>query len=565
MGHLTAEIAGELYPTHRISYARNYPFGPTRASIVVVGWESGLAGGDAVEIKRDEVLVWKGKAYDIRPYIEKGVYQEIYAFSLEKKHEDLDVVDREKLDAPEDFIDDGLAGSDLSAGALNAYGADINMRFGSTDDAKWNRISQNNELAFVTGWEIYTSPAGVVDFKLACGVDRGQTPAGTTVEFKYGELLVDWDRRAPHRVYSRDIVDVVKVLGHREGDYMAVGTAGAGADVRKFARKSLIEDDTCGKAAAAILADIVNATQYGCMHVIDTYAGAAYDLYDTVSVVDRRYGINGDYRIYKILKEWTPDAGESTRIWVTNLTKITGNGPFMLDKTKYRMTAGARAIRDMGRGAQSIINPDALDFEGNIDPGTLGGIGWVNYESFQFIGESEDGYTITEAGTGTVTVNKDYCLISAGALATAHAKIESVEDTIDFANPILWKIRFKIDSEDGAGLGRKIFLRWEVNVNKKVYVVIRNRQLSFETSDGGGGTNVTTGSNVSLNTWHEIWVYVNSGVAKLYLDGALDITNSTNVPTTEMVQALNCDLYNAAQAKDYFIIINNWEVKQQWS
>lgn len=395
----TLEIAGEEYPCVDYRYVRDYRFYGKLIEAIIPEWIAGIAGNDAIAIKRDGATVTSGAVKLVAPFegVGKGMGTIVTGYTKEMKHATLLVNARTYNADPHDIIIDDLGSSDLTDGTTNLYGSNIVVELGSNDESKFNRKMTYNEVAFITGWEVYANPLGVLDFKSQCGVDRS-----TSVAFKHGELLESWIK--PHTLNHLVKKTKVIVLGAFEGDFEFYGIAGVGTDVLTIPRKNLIDDNTCSLAAAAAYADMQNTLKTGAMNVIDTYAGAAYDVYDTVKVADPRFGLDEDVRLYRIERHVDKD-GEHTKIFYTNITKLTGNGPYLLSLPDQHLETGQRVLRDHGRTSVNVIDKANLDSTGKIKADTcITEFGsYQGSAEIQSVGDdewSESGVTYVVAWTG---------------------------------------------------------------------------------------------------------------------------------------------------------------------
>lgn len=366
MTEYTLEIAGTEYPWVDLRYVRDYKFYGKLIEAIIPEWVAAIAGNDAITIKRDGATVTSGKIKKIRPFEGpgEGIGMVVTGYTKEMKHAKLLVNVRTYNADPEDILIDDIGSSDITDGTTNAYGAPIVVEFGSNDESKFSRKHVYDEVAFITGWEIYVNPTGALDFKSQCGVDRS-----ASVAFKHGELLQKWVK--PDMLNYLMIKTKVIVLGALEAEFEFYGIAGVGTDVKTIPRKNLIDDNTCALAAAAVYADMQNVVRVGVMEVIDTYEGAAYDVYDTVHVVDSRFDLDQNVRIYRIERHVGKE-GEHTKIFYTNVTKLTCNGRFLLDLGKEELDVGQRVVRDFGRTVVNVIDKDALNAGGSVDFSKVG-------------------------------------------------------------------------------------------------------------------------------------------------------------------------------------------------
>ena len=449
MARWTVEVGslGEL-PKASLHYVRAAPFQAGAIEAVIPEWRSDIAGGDLITVKRNGIVKARGKVYTIDPVeTSEGLWMRLTGAGPEKKHAETDVANRNENTRPHTIISNNLTDTDLTAGTLDDYGSDIAMEFGTSDDAKWSRGDAYEEVAFVTGWELYRSPLGVLDFRAQCGVDRGKTPTGGygTVAFKHGENVYEWVK--PHRENHLQKASRVVVLGSLEDTYQNVGVAGSGSPVRRIPRKNLVSNGTCQSAAEAVLADIQNPIVSGVISVDDE--GLEYDVYDTVWVYHSRFS-DADYRVYRIEKWVDGEDGETTHVTYTNLTKLASNGPLLLEAGKEGLMAGQAALRHLTSSRLNVINLGALDASRNVDlssTGVVGAVGTgkieddaVNQDKLNVSGVDSAGkILLTQIGGGTIDNVPDgssYAKVLASYLASGKVKQLTFADisTVDAAD-----------------------------------------------------------------------------------------------------------------------------------
>lgn len=352
----TLEIAGEKYPWEGLYYERDYKFFGKLIDVTIPYWETAILGNDVIIIKREGSAVTKGKVKKILPYegVEKGIGMQVIGYTDELKHVTLPANARTYNADPATILKDDLGSTDLTEGTINNYGANIAVEFGSADESKFNRKQVHEELAFITGYEMYVNPSSALDFKSQCGVDRS-----SSIIFKHGDLLEKWAE--PHTWNHLVQKTKVVVLGRFEGSHLMYGTAGAGTNVLELSRKNLINLDTCGKAATAIYADAQNVLQRGAFDGVDDSAGAGFDVYDTIRVEDSRFGLAGNFRVYRIERRIGKDLAEHTRIFYTNIAKLTGNGPILLDLENDMLVEGQSIFRDFGQSPIIPLDTTKID------------------------------------------------------------------------------------------------------------------------------------------------------------------------------------------------------------
>jgi len=130
------------------------------------------------------------------------------------------------------------------------------------------------------------------------------------------------------------------------------GTYSFGDPERTINHKNLINSDTCGKAATALLADHQNEVKECRIRVVDTYAGKAYDVFDTVKVVDDILGISENLRIHHIKRTFKPLTGERTELSLSNVTKLCCSGKLLLAAGEAYLARGPQGYEVFGRTEQ---------------------------------------------------------------------------------------------------------------------------------------------------------------------------------------------------------------------
>ncbi|GAH76196.1 unnamed protein product, partial [marine sediment metagenome] len=252
-----------------------------------------VTGEHKIEILEDGVVKALGRVHDFAYSRGKGgVFTKIIGSTLMRDAAEYEVLDRilpagignvslaVQMDVQKIVL--GKPVPHLNHGTFDVFPSSIAFEFGADWESRWKMRDAWLRICQVTGWEIYVSPLGAVDFKDACGVDRGKTPVGVTTKFQTGENILKWIK--PHREDHTMIAGDVKVIGRREGIYQAYGSTGNTEPIRKLYFKDLHSINTCNPAAFKIKEDMGNPVITGRFNFIDT--GLTYDVYDTVQIVD---------------------------------------------------------------------------------------------------------------------------------------------------------------------------------------------------------------------------------------------------------------------------------------
>lgn len=501
MPRYTLEINDVVYPWEYLYYKRSAPITEDPITAVIPGKQA-VTGEQKIEILEDSVVKTTGRVHGFG-YIKgrDGISTKIMGTTLERDTTELETFARiDSVAQPQTRISNDIgaiiaakAVPRLSVGTLNAYGSVLPFEFGADWESRWKIRDCWERIALVSGWEIYVSPTGAVDFKAQCGVDRGVTPAGLTTKFQSGENILRWLK--PHFEDHTQIAGEVIVIGRREGVFQAYGISGAGDPVRKFNFRDLHTPDLCSTAAASIDADLGNALKTGRFQAID--AGLTYDVYDTVQIVDKDYGIDGDYRIYEFEKYISPEK-VSANIFYTNLTKMTGNGPLLIARAKRILMKGQEALKQVTTTALTLRDEARL---------------------FKYSGEDTTGYTLTQAAGGTVTVNKDYLTLSSGA-GLGQSIIESTDPVMDFSSELSLDFRFKINNIVDAAAERDFWAGiWNAGTTKGIYFTLNGYDLDANIFNGGGGAAIHIEDPINRNQWYRCSAFKRNNIVYWYFDG----------------------------------------------
>lgn len=347
------------YPFTDLEATHSYKVEPQTFTVTIPDAGDVFTNDDWCEIYRDNVLWNKGRIKKIRRLPDNSI--ELSGFDPLHSLKKLKATNRtEARVAAGTQVSNQLTGTDLTAGTIQA-GDTISMEYGSDEESRFERTQVFKELCFVEGYELYRSPAGAVDFKTACGTDRS-----ATIIFKKEKdgLLKQWVD--PHTLDISNKVTRIVVIGQGQGDQMDYGLAGGavGSPEKVINRKNLRNSDICTKAATQALADFQNTIEYGTIDVIDTFTGLAYDVYDTIKVIDTNIGVDGNVRIAEITKKFSLKTGEETLIKICTLIHITSNAEFLLDTGEGFINDLAGRKRDFGQTEQVVVRKIIYD---NVD------------------------------------------------------------------------------------------------------------------------------------------------------------------------------------------------------
>lgn len=547
MPRYTLEINDVVYPWESLYYKRSAPITEDPITAVIPGKQT-VTGEQKIEILEDSVVKTTGRVHGFG-YVKgrDGISTKIIGSTLERDATEYGTFERiNSVAQPQTRIANDMqllipkGIPRLTAGALDVYGSVLPFEFGADWESRWKIRDCWERIALVSGWEIYVSPTGAVDFKAQCGVDRGVTPVGLTTKFQSGENILRWLK--PHFEDHTQIAGEVIVIGRREGVFQAYGKSGAGDPVRKFNYRDLHTPDLCSSAASSIDADLGKALKTGRFQAID--AGLTYDVYDTVQIVDKDYGVDGDYRIYEIEKYISPEK-VFANIYYTNLTKMTGNGPLLIARAKRTLMKGQEALK------QVTTTPLTLRDEARL---------------FKYTGEDVTGYTITQVAGGTVTANKDYLTLSSGA-GLGQSIIESTDPVMDFSSELSIDIRFKINDIVDAAAEREFWLgTWDAVNSKGIFFYLLGYELRGVTYNGLGNTDWEPIEDpITRDQWYRISAFKRNNKVYWYLDGIHEATGSLHIPTTGLTTTLYAQQFPNANggANNYEIYIDQFELHEK--
>lgn len=539
----TLEINSVVLPWNLLHYRRTAPFGSDVIDAIMPGRVT-VVGEQTIVIKEDGTTRASGKIYDFGYDKSRNrIVTRVLGSSLEKKHSEMEMDDRiYRGNSGKQILEDDLGSTDLTAGTINAS-TPMYMEFGQNEESIWNRRDAWFETALIDDFEIYVSPTGAVDYKAACGVDRGVTPTISTTKFQGAENILRW--LVPHKEDHKHKSDKVIVIGRKEGVYQAFGIAGAGAAVYRFYRKNLHCMDSCIDASATIHGDMQNASKWGKFSCMDE--GLTYDVYDTVYIVDKDYGVDGDYRIYEIDRRISR-GGVITEILYTDLTNLTVNGPLLLDRS--------RANYELAKGQVALQAAGSVPF--NIKE--------LNYLS-KLGGEDTTGYLQGVAAGGIVTLSKDYLQLETG-VGLGHAWIESNTEMVLFAKNPGFDLRFMINNLVDPAEDRRAYGGiYNAAGNRGFWFYLQGFKLYAINQDAGAFTVTLLLDPISTATWYKVSAYQRvNGKIYFYLDNILEATHSTNVPLANTAKSLCAYQYANANAggRNYTIWFDNFEVFQQY-
>ena len=421
-GIYTVKVNAIEVPWSYIKYKRHFSIRGQPFTVKVPNLES-YTIGHTVQIYRDGVLVMEGELAKGGWKADTSRVQTVYnCFDYRRKLQAQQGI----VTAPSEaaaHVRAQLANNDLHEDTFNNYGS-ISVDYGATTEALYYRHSVIEDVLFVTGWEFQTDPDGGCDFKAQCGTDLSATIRFSRVE---GTLLT-WVK--DYVVDGMQKVEKVTVIGQGVGSYQAYGSDDTGAFAAgdpetTINRKSIPTMAQCVTAAEAVLVDMDNDIKYGKVEVKNVNEGRAFDVFDTVNIVDDLLGIDEDLRVAGMDVEVWADTGESIILEVCNIVHLQTSGEYLIGDISGRLEDDFSRTNQITR----IEHKRKLNM----------------------VGESEDGYSITEVGAATVTIEKEQMVLSTGAAAGDNCNLETPADHLDFGKEPTCSFRFSTSNVNNGG------------------------------------------------------------------------------------------------------------------
>jgi len=407
-----------------------------------------------------------------------------------------------------------------------------------TPNSKFNRRQAIQSICEIVGWECWSTPVGLLFFTSQIQADRT-----STIRFKRGELLQSWID--PFTLLANHKVEKISVAGHNIGDLMATGSAqvggyGVGSREATINLRHIKTNAACSEAATALLADWQNDVYTGRFEAIDTFDGHAYDVGDLIKVVDDDFDVDGDYRISSIERWFDAEHVETTRLGITNISKLTLNGPYLLEP-------GEKAIIDSYMGVDELGKIHHF-----ADTRTL--TQWLIKHVFHESFEKVDTDIWTEAGTGTIIATSEGGLPCVKfTTPAAGAGFCSLKSTTAYWGNANWQlcIKMKTNTNDkilfmiGAHITDDDYMAFYYD--KDVATVFRAICVA-----SASGTSVDL-TPVDFTSYHEFLIErLSASKACFWIDGVLQATITTDVPSTDMQYCLYFQ-ENEAVAKEGYI------------
>jgi len=360
MAHYQVLIGGGAFPLREfpftsLSYERSFSLRAQPFSVTIPVIEN-VASLEGVQINRDDDLVYEGKIYEIEKFIDPRLGKHFYLRGFDLKHklpflpsigeEYFELWGRPSGTELKNHVNDQLANSDLTAGTLDNTTKTYPVIFG-TPNSKFNRRQAILAICEITGWECFVQPNGTLDFQSQIQTDRT-----ATIRFKRGELLQSWIE--PYKVLIGQKVEKITVVGHNIGDLMATGSAQTGGYTSASREKTIPfrhikVNAACVDSATALLADWQNDVNYGKFEAVDAFEGHAYEVGDLIKVADDEFGVDGNYRVFWIGRSVDATRAETTKIGITNVSKLTLNGPYLLNPGEQKLINACMGVDEFGK------------------------------------------------------------------------------------------------------------------------------------------------------------------------------------------------------------------------
>jgi len=556
-------IDGVPYPWSRVKFARSFGVSGQILNIEVPGREV-FDHMDPLEVKIGGTTLTKGNLYK---YGWKEGKTIITGFNYKRKLQQLPGIVTAGGTEASTHLENQLVNTSITEGTFNTYGA-VSLDYGATTQALFMRRTPIEDLLFATGWEWNVLPSGVSNFKTQCGTDRSDPGAGQVKFSKQEGTLLYWEE--DYVVNGLEKVARVRVLGRGMGDAQAGGLASTGGysvgdPEITINRSSLPTDAMCASAAAAILADLQNSVKYGVPRVVYEPT-TAFDVFDTINIVDESLQIDEDLRVAGIDMDIKP-TGMTTLLSVCNLAHLQTTGERFISSLRSR-------VEDNYARTKSIQDLDDIDDGANfarVDVLRGRPVYFGVPRFYRFNGEHELGYTITETLGGTVEVLKDKLTVTTGTSSTSEGLIQAAEKRADFTKEPTVKIRFKI-GDVASHRYRQHYFGLYGNTGHRAYCVINSvpdpyddSLLKSYTADSVSTETQTMESPLASDVFHTVDIYVKSGKVEYYLNGTLATTHTTRVPTTgEAATLFVWSFAGWGIAEAFPIEVSQYEVNQKW-
>jgi len=277
-----------------------------------------IAIGSTVEIKRDNVLVFKGIVDQRKPSHTPDRADEITIIGRSNAEK----LDRYVMGVGEDnnepatLVTNALSGTGISAGTINTYGSSIKVR-----KDRQTRLAYIRRIAQQIGWEFKVNTNDTLDFKSAIGSDKSSSVQITIGS--NGEAL-DWAQDLSYvrnRLYAfgKGDSEENRVTLPSPG-YVENTTSQSSYGVREdvVIAKDISDSNVLLTLANAVLNKVKDPAYTYTVRFIDTYATNTYDVGDTIHLTDSATGVNGNFRIYEIHVRYDARVGEEVTLVLSN-------------------------------------------------------------------------------------------------------------------------------------------------------------------------------------------------------------------------------------------------------
>ena len=149
---------------------------------------------------------------------------------------------------------------------------------------------------------------------------------------------------------------------------------------------------------------------------------------------------------------------------------------------------------------------------------------------------------------GSIADGVHFVRLRSGCVVGQYASIFGKE-RIEVGNPDLWTYRWrsKVVAESGSSEAYDIFAGVQKDYDNRIVVERGScaNTIKFVTSNGGSAT-TTDDIPVDPHYWHEYAVVATSGSVKLYVDGSIRASHTTNLTSQQLHGYFNCATLEAA-------------------
>ena len=276
-----------------------------------------IALASSVEILKNDVTIFKGKVGG-RSVTDSPTTVDEIEINGRNNLDNLKnylMGEGEVEDDPGSLISDILPGTGLSAGTINNFGYKVKVRLD-----RQTRLDFLQQLSEMIDWEYITTLDNKLNWKEEVGVDKagfiiitlGENGESQTWSDEMYAVKTRWyayghgdgpDRVTLPNPYYVQSMQAIQTYGVREGliDAKDIVTQ---RDLIVYAKSVLERYKTPPRTY------VVNFT--------DTYEPNAYDVGDTITLVDPKLGIEGEFKIYEVHVSVDSESGECVQLVLSN-------------------------------------------------------------------------------------------------------------------------------------------------------------------------------------------------------------------------------------------------------